>query len=93
MKISDTEFVRRRYGSILQNGKIMWRYHEYCRVYKTGQVDVDAEGKPCDQSFEDRQTMLYHVMPRRTGRGRPAKSEVLAQSRLWARLTADGASA
>ena len=89
MKISDTELVRRRYGSILQGGQIMWRYHEYCRVHVSSSTGgVDAAGKPCAQLQEDRSSMLYHVMPRRNGRGRPAKSEVQAQSMLWAELTA-----
>lgn len=88
MKISEAELVRRRYGSILQGGKIMWRYHEYCQVRATGKTVLDeVNGKLVPELVEDRQTLLYHVMPRRSGRGRPAKSEVLAQSQLWARLS------
>merc|ERR1719231_519422 len=72
MKVSETELVRRRYGSILQGGQIMWRYHEYCRVYVAGRTVVnEATGKPAAELLEDRHSMLYHVMPRRSGRGRP----------------------
>ena len=76
MKISQTDLVHRRYGSIVQAGQIMWRYHEYCRVQVSSTGGADATGKLCVQLHEDRSSMLYHVMPRRNGRGRPNKTEV-----------------
>ena len=88
MKINETELIRRYYGSIVHGGQIMWRYHEYCRVQVSSTGRVDTAGQPCVQLQEDRSSMLYHVMPRRNGKGRPSKSEVQTQMELWAELTA-----
>ena len=42
--------------------------------------------KPCEEWVEDRSRTVFHIMPRRVGRGRPRREEELDQAALWARL-------
>ena len=66
--------VRRRYGSIVRDKKITYRYHEYSLLRKS---EVSGE------LLEDRTTVIFHVMPKRTGKGRPSKDEAEGSLALW----------
>lgn len=75
--------IRRRYGSITARGTILWRYHEYCvarRVEAAGTCSADLKST---QWVEDRTVLLFHIMPRRTHKGRPRKGEEAASGVLW----------
>lgn len=74
-----TPLVRRRYGSVAQNGEILWRFHEYSAL--TVVPDLDApNGQRID---EDRSTVVFHVMPKRSGKGRPSKAEAELPAQMW----------
>ena len=74
-----TPVVRRRYGSIVRNKKIVFRYHEYSLIH----VSADATAPDGMRIEEDRSTAIFHVMPKRTGKGRPSKEEANEPLRLW----------
>eukprot|EP01044_Picomonas_judraskeda_P012966 COSAG03_NODE_1911_length_3365_cov_10.347214_3_plen_153_part_00 len=44
-------------------------------------------GTLCEEWVEERSCTVYHVMPRRPGRGRSTLEEESGQAELWARLT------
>lgn len=71
--------VRRRYGSVSRAGTIMWRFHEYSLVTRV-EDPTEEDGYRFD---EDRSTTVFHVMPKRTGRGRPSKAEADLPAQLW----------
>lgn len=71
--------VRRRYGSVSRAGTIMWRFHEYSLVTRVSDP-TEEHGYRFD---EDRSTTVFHVMPKRAGRGRPSKAEADLPAQLW----------
>jgi hypothetical protein len=73
--------VRRRYGSVSRHGQILYRFHEYCLLRPCATPADDPTG---DSGYEeDRSTALFHVMPKRSGRGRPSKAEAIGPDHLW----------
>lgn len=76
---TERPLVRRRYGSVSRGGTILWRFHEYSVVKRI--EDPDSEGGY--RLDEDRSTTVFHVMPKRTGRGRPSKAEADLPAQLW----------
>jgi len=71
--------VRRRYGSIARKGKILFRFHEYSLLRR-----VDDASQPSGVRYEeDRSTSVFHVMPKRVGKGRPSKAEAALPNQLW----------
>lgn len=76
---TEKPLVRRRYGSVSRAGTILWRFHEYSLVER---VDDDAE-EDGYRMVEDRSTVVFHVMPKRAGRGRPSKAEADLPAQLW----------
>ena len=77
--------VRRRYGALVQaDGSKGFRYHEYTRVRI---IEALAGSGQMERTVtEDRSEVLFHVMPKRTEKGRPSKSETEAPAKLWASL-------
>ena len=73
--------VRRRYGSVSREGHIMWRFHEYSLITPS-HPDERADAAAVDDS-EDRSTVVFHIMPKRAGRGRPSKAEAALPEKLW----------
>lgn len=71
--------VRRRYGSISRHKEILWRFHEYSVL----QYIVDPNADSGHRYEEDRSTIVFHVMPKRLGRGRPSKAEAALPEQLW----------
>lgn len=79
--------VRRRYGAVVQaDGSKGFRYHEYTRVRIVESPAIDGSGRMERAIAEDRSVVLFHVMPKRTEKGRPSKSETEAPAKLWASL-------
>lgn len=79
--------VRRRYGAVVQaDGSKGFRYHEYTRVRIIEAPAADGSGQIERTVTEDRSEVLFHVMPKRTEKGRPSKSETEAPAKLWASL-------
>ena len=79
--------VRRRYGAVVQaDGSKGFRYHEYTRVRIVESLAIDGSGRMERTIAEDRSVVLFHVMPKRTEKGRPSKSETEAPAKLWASL-------
>jgi hypothetical protein len=76
---TEAPIVRRRYGSVSRAGTILWRFHEYSLVKRVDDA-TEADGYRLD---EDRSTVVFHVMPKRSGRGRPSKAEADAPAQLW----------
>ena len=76
--------VRRRYGAVVQaDGSKGFRYHEYTRVH----IDPSPGAADAQRTVsEDRSVVLFHVMPKRTEKGRPSRSESEAPAKLWASL-------
>eukprot|EP01043_Picozoa_sp_COSAG02_P046707 COSAG02_NODE_4395_length_5409_cov_3.368738_7_plen_75_part_00 len=60
-------------------GAILWRFHEYSLVKRIEDSDSE-DGYRLD---EDRSTTVFHVMPKRAGRGRPSKAEADLPAQLW----------
>jgi len=69
--------VRRRYGSVSRQGTILWRFHEYSLLNRV------PDGMSGMRLEEDRSTVVFHVMPKRAGRGRPSKAEADLPAQLW----------
>ncbi len=83
----DLPLVRRRYGAVVQaDGSKGFRYHEYTRVRIIEVLAADGSGQIERTVTEDRSEVLFHVMPKRTEKGRPSKSETEAPAKLWASL-------
>eukprot|EP01043_Picozoa_sp_COSAG02_P071348 COSAG02_NODE_13003_length_1462_cov_1.033749_3_plen_157_part_01 len=83
----DLPLVRRRYGAVVQaDGSKGFRYHEYTRVRIIETLAADGSGQIERTVTEDRSEVLFHVMPKRTEKGRPSKSETEAPAKLWASL-------
>lgn len=79
--------VRRRYGAVVgADGSKGFRYHEYTRVRIVEAPAADGSGRLERTVTEDRSEVLFHVMPKRTEKGRPSKSESEAPAKLWASL-------
>ena len=78
-----TPIVRRRYGSIVRNKKIAYRYHEYSQLHV--HQDKSASGAKSTRIEEDRSTTVFHVMPKRTAKGRPPKAKADESLQLWQR--------
>ena len=79
--------VRRRYGAVIQaDGSKGFRYHEYTRVRIIEALAGDGSGQMERTVTEDRSEVLFHVMPKRTEKGHPSKSETEAPAKLWASL-------
>jgi hypothetical protein len=79
--------VRRRYGAVVQaDGSKGFRYHEYTRVRIIEALAGDGSGQMERTVTEDRSEVLFHVMPKRTEKGHPSKSETEAPAKLWASL-------
>jgi len=76
---TERPLVRRRYGSVSRGGTILWRFHEYSLV-KQVEDPASEDGYRVD---EDRSTTVFHVMPKRAGRGRPSKAEADLPAQLW----------
>jgi hypothetical protein len=76
---TERPLVRRRYGSVSRGGTILWRFHEYSLV-KRVEDPASEDGYRMD---EDRATTVFHVMPKRAGRGRPSKAEADLPALLW----------
>jgi len=76
---TERPLVRRRYGSVSRAGTILWRFHEYSLVKKV----PDPDAKDGYRMDEDRSTVVFHVMPKRSGRGRPSKAEADLPAQLW----------
>ena len=79
VKGSGRPIVRRRYGSVARQGVIMWRFHEYSLL----NVVADPTTEDGQRVVEDRSTVVFHIMPKRNGRGRPSKAEADAPAELW----------
>ena len=79
--------VRRRYGAVVgADGSKGFRYHEYTLVRIVEAPAADGSGRLERTVTEDRSKVLFHVMPKRTEKGRPSKSESEAPAKLWASL-------
>lgn len=76
---TEAPVVRRRYGSVSRAGNILWRFHEYSVVKRV----PDAAAAGGVRLEEDRSTVVFHVMPKRAGRGRPSKAEADLPAQLW----------
>lgn len=76
---TEKPLVRRRYGSVSRAGTILWRFHEYSLVKRVADA-AEEDGYRMD---EDRSTVVFHVMPKRSGRGRPSKAEADLPAQLW----------
>jgi len=79
MPKNGTPLVRRRYGSVAQNGEILWRFHEYSALT----VVEDPAAPDGRRIEEDRSTVVFHVMPKRSGKGRPSKAEAELPAQMW----------
>ena len=69
--------VRRRYGSVVRQKEIIFRFHEYSLIHGV------ADGVQDMRWVEDRATTIFHVMPKRNGRGRPSREEADEPLGLW----------
>ena len=74
-----TPLVRRRYGSVAQHGQILYRFHEYSSLA----VVQDPTAPGGQRIDEDRSTVVFHVMPKRSGKGRPSKAEAELPAQMW----------
>ena len=86
---AEMPIVRRRYGSVSRAGTIYWRFHQYCLIRWV----ADSSFPKGYRVEEDRSTVIFHIMPKREGRGRPSKVEAEMSARLWAEFGFGGASA